>query len=168
MGRSRRLVAWTASRSAQAFTLAELLCVIGLIAILAVVSLPTLTGTIAGYRARTAAWQLAGHLRLVRAKAITSNRNHRVCFSGCDAPVPTNGYVIQRQESKNRWVLDSTIQPSATGVQVTSNRSFFSFRESGEAGDGILGGTVTVMSGSRTFQVTTHYTGRVRVCKDAC
>jgi type IV fimbrial biogenesis protein FimT len=168
MERNRQLPAWTTGRPAQAFTLVELLCAVGLIALLSAVSLPSLADVIQRYRARTAAWQVAGHLRLTRAKAISSNQHHRVCFSKCGATVPPDGYLIQRKEGSNTWALDSTIQAPASGIQVTSNRNFFSFRESGETGDGILGGTVTVMSGLKTFQVTTHYTGRVRVCKDVC
>lgn len=162
MERSGRFAEWAALRSAQGFTLVESLFAVGLIVILSAMSLPTMTGTIAGYRARTAAWQIAGDLRLARAKAVSTNRSHRVCFNGCGASVPTDGYLIQRKEG-NRWVIDSTVQAPNTAVHVTSKANL-TFGASGEG----RGGTVTLVSGSRSYEVRAHYTGRVRVCKDAC
>ena len=163
MERSGRCATWTAARSARAFTLVELLFAVGLIVILSAVSLPSLAGTIQGYRVRTAAWQVAGDLRLARAKAVSTTRTHRVCFSDCGATVPADGYLIQRKEGASKWVIDSTVQAPNTAVHVTSKVNF-TFGASGEVG----GGTVTLESGSRSFQVRTHYTGRVRVCKESC
>lgn len=163
MARKGRPAAWTAGRSQQAFTLAELLIVVGLIVLLSAVSFPMLDSTIQGYRVRTAAWQLAGNLRLARAKAVSANRRHRVCFDGCAAAVPADGYLIQREEGNNRWVIDRVVQAPTNGVHLTSNPTI-TFNESGEANDG----TVTLANGSRTFQVRTHYTGRVKVCKESC
>ena len=153
---------WTGRRSALAFTLVELLIAVGLVAVISAASLPTLTRTIQGYRVRTAAWQIAGDLRLARAKAVSTNRRHRVCFSNCGGPVPTDGYLIQREEG-SAWAIDSTVQPSTKGVQVASNATI-TFAETGEAASG----TVTLVSGSGSFQVRTHFTGRVRVCTGSC
>ena len=162
MGRDQRRVGWMGRGSTSAFTLVELLIAVGIVAVLSAASLPTLTGTIQGYRARTAAWQIASDLRLARAKAVSANRRHRVCFSNCGGPVPTDGYLIQREESPE-WVIDSTVQPPTNGVQVTSNATI-TFAETGEAN----GGTVTLISGSGSFQVRTNFTGRVRVCPGSC
>lgn len=163
MARKGRPAAWTIPGSAQAFTLVELLFAVGLIVLLAAVSFPMLESTIQGYRVRTAAWQVAGHLRLARAKAVGTRRDHRVCVSGCNAAVPANGYLIQRKDGPSSWAIDTVVQPPSGNVQVTANRTI-SFGGSGETN----GGTVTLMSGSRSFQVITAPSGRVRVCKESC
>lgn len=159
---SGRFAAWATPESVQAFTLVESLFTIGLIVLLSAISLPTMAGMIAAYRARTAAWQIAGDLRLARTKAVSTNRSHRVCFGGCGAAVPTDGYLIQRKEGSG-WEIDSMVQAPNTAVHVTSNVNF-TFGTSGEGN----GGTVTLVSGSRSYEVRAHYTGRVRVCKDTC
>lgn len=153
---------WATARSQRAFSLVEALCAIGLVALLAAVALPNLADTIERYRVRTAAWQVAGDLRLARAKAVGTRRLHRVCFDRCGAPVPADGYLIQRKEG-TEWVIDSTVQAPSAGIRTTSNGNIL-FNESGEA----VGGTVTLENGLSTLQVRTHYTGRVRLCKETC
>lgn len=163
MARKGRPAAWTAGRSQQAFTLVELLFAVGLIVLLSAVSLPTLAGTIERYRVRTAAWQVAGDIRLARAKAVSTNRKYRVCFSGCGATVPADGYLIQRKEG-DPWITDSTVQAPTDGVRLSSNANI-SFDETGMAD---TWGTVTLERGATRFQVKTAITGRVRVCKGSC
>lgn len=145
-----------------AFTLVESLCAVGVLLILSAVALPTMADTIGAYRARTAAWQIAGDLRLARSKALNTHQSHRVCFSGCGTTVPTDGYLIQRKEG-NGWTINATVQAPNSAVHVTSNVNF-TFGASGEVG----GGTVILVSGTQRYEVRTHYTGRIRVCKDAC
>jgi len=160
--RCRGAAEWKRARFARAFTLGELLVAVGLIAVLSAISLPTLTGTIEGYRLRSAAWQLAGDLRLARQKAVSTNRRRRICFNACGAAAPTNGYVIQR-DGGSEWEIEAAVRPPSDGVQVTSNATI-TFAETGEA----AGGTVTLASGASSFQVRTHFTGKVTVCKGSC
>jgi Tfp pilus assembly protein FimT len=134
----------------------------GLIAVLSAISLPILTGTIEGYRLQSAAWQLAGDLRLARQKTVSTTRRHRVCFNNCGGTVPAGGYLIQR-DTGSGWEAESAIQSPSNGVQVTSNATI-AFAETGEA----AGGTVTLSSGTSSFQVRTHFTGKVTVCKGSC
>lgn len=162
MERIRRIVSGLAAQSARAFTVAELLIVVSVVAIITVASLPTFTGTIRGYRLRSAAWQIAGDLRLARAKAVSTNRRHRICFNNCGGPVPADGYLIQREEGSG-WAIDSVVKPPSGGVRVTSNGTI-TFAETGDA----AGGTVILMSDLESLQVRTHFTGRVRVCPGAC
>jgi len=162
MGRGRGAAEWKRARFARAFTLGELLVAVGLIAVLSAISLPMLTGTIEGYRLRSAAWQVAGDLRLARQKAVSTNRRRRICFNACGATAPTNGYLIQRDEG-SAWDVESVVQPPSNRLQVTSNATI-TFAETGEA----AGGTVTLANGPESFQVRTHFTGKVTVCKGAC
>ena len=153
---------WMVTGLATGFTLPELLITVGLVGIVSAASLPTLAGTVQGYRVRTAAWQVAGDLRLARQKAVSSNHRHRVCFSNCGGTVPADGYLIQREEG-SRWEIDAAVQPAPKGVHVTSNATI-TFAETGEA----AGGTVTLANGTRSFQVRIHFTGKVTVCKGSC
>jgi Tfp pilus assembly protein FimT len=148
--------------SATAFTFPEMLIAVGLAGIVSAAALPALTSTVQGYRLRTSAWQLAGDLRGARQKAVTTNRRHRVCFDNCAGPVPADGYVIQREEASG-WEIDTAVQPPTKGVQLRSNATI-TFAHTGEA----AGGTVTLVSGPTSFQVRTHFTGKVMVCKGSC
>lgn len=162
MDRSRGFAEWKGTCFAHAFTLAELLIAVGLVAVISAFSLPTLTGTIDGYRLRSAAWQLAGDLRVARQKAVSTNRRHRVCFNNCGGTVSAGGYLIQR-DTGSGWEIEAAVPPPRDKVQVTSNATI-TFAETGEA----AGGTVTLASGASSFQVRTHFTGKVTVCKGSC
>ena len=162
MGRNRGIGGYMARGTDSAFTLPELLITVALIGIVSVTSLPTLAGMVRGYRLRTAAWQVAGDLRLTRQKTVSSNRRHRVCFSNCGERVPVHGYLIQREENY-RWETEATIQPPSQGVELTSN-AIITFSQTGEA----AGGTVTLVMAPRSFQVRTHFTGKVTVCGGSC
>jgi len=147
---------------ARGFTLPELLIAAGIVGIVSAGSLPILTGTVQGYRLRTAAWQVAGDLRTARQKALSTNRRHRVCFNNCGRPVPADGYLIQREQG-SKWEIDTEVRPSTKGLQVTSNATI-TLAQTGEAS----AGTVTLVSGSGRFQVRMHFTGKVTVCKEFC
>jgi Tfp pilus assembly protein FimT len=153
---------WKGGYVAHAFAMTDLVIAAGLLTLVSAFSMPMMAGTVQGYRLRTAAWRIAGDLRLARQKAVSLNRRHRLCFSNCGAAVPANGYLIQR-EGGSGWEVESAARPPSDGVQVTSNATI-TFAQTGEAG----GGTVTLSSGSKTFQVRTHFTGKVTVCNGSC
>lgn len=153
------VVGW---RSMQAFTLPELLITVAVVGLLSAVSVSMMNVTSQGYRARTSAWQLAADLRLARQNAVSTTCRHRVCFINCGAPVPENGYLIQRQEGA-RWEIQSAVEPSSKDLLLGSNATI-TFSETGEASPG----TVTLSSGTASFQVRTHFTGKVTVCRSAC
>jgi Tfp pilus assembly protein FimT len=151
-----------AQRPAAGFTAGELVIAVAIVAIVIAVAFPGVAETFRRHRLRTAAWQIAGDLRLARQKSITTGHRHRVCFANCGPQVPTNGYLVQREEA-GAWVIEATVQPPATGVQVGSNATV-TFAQSGEA----AGATVTLTSEGETFQVRTHFTGKVWVCRGSC
>jgi prepilin-type N-terminal cleavage/methylation domain-containing protein len=162
MARGRGVPARKQAGPSRAFTLVELLITVGLIAVLSAVSLPTLVQSIQGYQVRSAAWQVAGDLRLARQQAVSTTRRHRLCFSNCGGPVPADGYLIQREQG-SEWEMHSAVPPQSKGIRLTSNATI-TFAETGEA----AGGTITLESGTRSFQVRTHFTGKVTVCKGSC
>lgn len=144
------------------FTAIELLIAIAIILILAFASIPVVTGILQGYRLRAAAWQLAGDLRLARQKAVTLQKRHRVCFTGCSMTVPANGYILEREET--RWVLDSKGLPFAGGVSMTrcGSTTAITFDTKGDAS----GGTLILANSIGTYRVRTASTGRVLVEKE--
>jgi general secretion pathway protein H len=162
MGGRREVAERGNARFRQAFTIADLLITAGLLGLISMLSLPILTGTVEGYRLRTAAWKIAGDLRLARQKAVSINRRHRLCFSNCGGAVPANGYLIQR-DTGSGWEVESEVRSPSDGLQVASNATI-TFAQTGEA----AGGTVTLSNGSRNFQVRTHFTGKVTVCNGSC
>lgn len=145
-------------------TVPELLIGIALIAILAAVAIPVVTGILQGYHLRAAAWQLASDLRLARQKAVSTQQRHRVCFTGCSIPVLSNRYVIEREPTPNTWVLDLRGLPFTAGVSMTANVAAIIFEKKGE----VNGSTVTLTNPVGTYEVRTASTGRVLVCKGSC
>lgn len=147
-------------------TVPELLIAITLIAILAAVSIPVITGILQGYRLRVAAWQLAGDLRLARQKAVSTQVRYRACFTGCSNPVPNPGYVVER-EAGAVWQLDFSVdfstQPVGFNLTVSSPVNP-TFNAKGTTGPG----TVCLTNPAGTYLVVTAQSGRVQVSKGSC
>ena len=144
-------------------TLIEILIVVTLLVVVAGVAMPWFLGVIESYRLRVGAWELVGDLRLARQKAVTTQVRHRVCFSGCDSPVPAGGYLLEREGAP--WELYVVRADLPDGVAISDNAGGkFTF----EAKGGVNGGTATLSSTAGTYQVRTASTGRVRVCKGIC
>lgn len=145
-------------------TLIEILIVVTLSVVVAGVAMPWFLGVIESYRLRVAAWELAGDLRLARQKAVTTQVRHRICFSGCDSPVPAGGYLLEREETP-LWKLDVVRADLPDGIAISDNaEGKFTF----EAKGGVNGGKTTLTNGGGSYQVKTAPSGRVLVCKGTC
>jgi prepilin-type N-terminal cleavage/methylation domain-containing protein len=77
------------------FSLIELLVVVGVIMVLAAVSLPNIGGYIRNYKIRGATSQVGGELQTARSKAIMGNTNNGVLFVAVDA----NSYRFIREDA---------------------------------------------------------------------
>lgn len=87
------------------FTLIELLVVVGIIVILAAISLPAILQFIRNYRINGAAQQVAGEVQAARTKAIMRNVNRGVLF--LVMPDPNNPALFNRYQ----WVLPEQVAP---------------------------------------------------------
>jgi len=144
-------------------TLIEILIIVTLLVVVAGVAMPWFLGVIEAYRLRVAAWELAGDLRLARQKAVTTQVRHRICFSGCDSPVPAGGYLLEREGAP--WELYVVRADLPDGVAISDNAGGkFTFEARGE----VNGGRTTLENGGGTYQVKTAPSGRVLVCKGTC
>ncbi len=148
-------------------TLIEILIVVTLSVVVAGVAMPWFLGVIESYRLRVAAWELAGDLRLARQKAVTTQVRHRICLSNCAGPVPTGGYLLERQAAG--WVLDVTRADLPDGVVITTNGpgDKITFDTKGDLWASV-GATTTLTNETGTYKVVVASTGRVRVCKGTC
>ncbi len=139
----------------------EVLIVVALFVLVAGIAMPSILGVIQTYRLRVAAWELTGDLRLARQKAVTTQVRHRICFSGCDSPVPAGGYLLEREETP-LWKPDVLRADLPDGIAISDNAGGkFTF----EAKGGVNGGTTTLTNETGSFQVVAATSGRVRVCK---
>lgn len=93
-------------RDHQGFSLIELLVVVGLIMIMAAVSLPAIGRYIRNYQIRGAVTQVAGEIQTARAKAITKNVNFGVVF------------VVEDNQTY-RWVIEDDVTNARTGARPT-------------------------------------------------
>jgi prepilin-type N-terminal cleavage/methylation domain-containing protein len=80
------------------FSLVELLIVVGIIAVLAAVSLPAISNYLRFYKIKGAAQQVAGELQAARGKAINKNVNLGVVF-------------LTLNSSSYRWVIEDDQNP---------------------------------------------------------
>lgn len=156
------------------FTAIELILGGAIMTTVTAISIPWTAATLEGYRLRTATWQVAGHVRLARQKAITAHRSHQVCFVRCGSrTLAPNAYHIERNDGTNAapaWVRDlSEITELDSGIVVSARTSGggtrLIFRTNGSASSY---GTVQVRSGAGSYDVAVDSVGRIRVCKDAC
>lgn len=147
-------------------TLIEILIIVTLLVVVAGVAMPWVLGVIESYRLRVGAWELAGDLRLARQKAVSTQVRHRICLSNCAGPVPTGGYLLERETAG--WILDvaRTDLPDGVAITTTAPNDKLTFGSKGEVSGAT--GTMTITNGTGTYEVAVAVTGRVRVCKGTC
>jgi type II secretion system protein H len=90
---------------ARGFTLVELLVVVGIIAIMAAVSLPFIVGYVRQYKIKGAQQEVAKEIQSARGKAIGKNVNFGVVF-------------LTLTDSTYRWVIEDDQDP-ADGMSTT-------------------------------------------------
>jgi Tfp pilus assembly protein FimT len=90
---------------------------VGVLGVLAGASLPFLIPRFHEYQLRSAAWQVAGDLRLARQRAITTRARYRFAFADSAGGADADSYILQfgvRQGARERWVQEI---PAGTGAR---------------------------------------------------
>ncbi len=136
-----------------------------MILVLAAAAIPWALGLSQAYRLRTAAWQLAGELRLTRQKAVSTLRRHRLVFAEAEAAAHPVGYRVERLEG-GRWVPDSGNGAARSlRVQIDPAGEFagraVTFDERGMVP---RGGSIRVRNPAGSYAVRVDPGGRVMVC----
>ncbi len=149
------------------FTYVELLIVTVIFLIVLMIGIPRVGSVVSHFRLRSAAWQLAGDLRLGRQRAVTLRTRMRVCLSSCALTVPAGRYSVEI----DRGALSSPNWKSETGVAVglpkdvgISTTATVTFGSTGAASMGCY--TLTNAVGS--YHVVVNLTGQVRIDPGVC
>lgn len=142
------------------FTLIELIVVLGIVGILALLSIPTFGYLTTTLELQTAASQIASDLRGAQEKALTSHFSHQIVFRKRCASVPRTRYIIKRdnlfkglEEVRNielspglDFKTDKTLKFSPTGFPPPGGS-----------------GTVILQAGTRSKRIILSSLGRVRI-----
>ena len=90
-------------------TLLDLLLTGAVLAVVAGISVPLLARRYREYQLRSAAWQVAGDLRLARQRAVTTRVRYRFVFADSAAGAAADSYIVQyavQQGGGEIWVQE--------------------------------------------------------------
>jgi type IV fimbrial biogenesis protein FimT len=143
-------------------TLLELIVVMAIIAIGAVLTVPSFGPWLANYRLRTAARDVVSTMRTAQMKAVSNNSDYRVSFT--EGTGNAGSYVLERNTGGvNPWIPEGVSQTLPTGIQLTTNfpneRVVFKPNSAVEQG-----GSISLQNprGTRTITVLPS-TGRITI-----
>lgn len=150
----------------------ELLIAAVVLIIVAAIAAPFVLGTIQDYRLRTAAWQVAGDLRLARQKAVASGKPYRFTFNKMSASTDPNSYIIERNDG-GTWSRDPNPR---IYLQSPGGPAFVLIDTSSTPSSGVItcnaNGTVTPAgtvrlkdARNKRYEVAINTVGRVSVTK---
>jgi Tfp pilus assembly protein FimT len=149
------------------FTYFEALILSLVILIMLMVAIPRVGTVVQHLRLRSAAWQLAGDLRLARQRAVTLRTRMRVCLSDCALTVPAGAYSVEI----DRGTVASPDYQSESGLPVrlpqgvaVAVNQMAVFASTGAAS----AGTYTLTNAVGQYEVVVNPTGQVRVCSGTC
>jgi prepilin-type N-terminal cleavage/methylation domain-containing protein len=139
-------------------TLIELIVVFVIIAIGAVLTVPSIGPWMANYRLRSATRDIVSSLRTAQMRAVSNNLNYRVSFD-----VGAKTFILQRNTGGLGWVDEGTTQTLPTGIRFDpvpgNNPITFSPNSASN------GGTVSLQNIKNTLRKITVLpsTGRISI-----
>ena len=110
-----RLLRPAPGRGERGFTYIEAVMTVLVIGVMVGLSVPWLIPRYRAYQLRSAAWQIAGDLRLARQRAVTTRVCHRFAFRDGAAGANPNTYVIQYAATPpcaQPWLQESPPDPA--------------------------------------------------------
>jgi len=139
-------------------TLIELIVVFVIIAIGAVLTIPSMGPWIANYRLRSATRDITSTLRVAQMRAVSNNVDYRVSF---DTGART--YILQRSTG-GLWVDEGTAQTLPTGVLIATNfGNTLTFNPNSSTSPGITADvTLQNTKGTRIIRILSS-TGRISI-----
>jgi len=155
------------------YSVAELIITLLLLIIVSAMAVPFILGTIQDYRLRTAAWQVAGDLRLARQKAVASGKAYRLTYKNGAAPSDPNSYIIERNEGVGTWTRDPAPR---IYLQSLDGPTFVMIDTSSTPLSGVINfaangtvptaGTIRLVDGrGKRYDISINSVGRVNVAK---
>jgi len=144
-------------RSERGFTVMELMVVVGLMAIISAIAMPSFVSWLPSYRLSAGARQVAADLQLARMKAISQNTTYRLNILG--------GGTQYQLEKDAGFTLESgpfTLPEGITASPTGPTAEFLS-RGTASATD-----TITISNGSATRVVCVKTVGRVHIEDSSC
>jgi hypothetical protein len=137
--------------------------VVALVAVAAAV--PWLVGFSQAYRLRSAAWQLAGDLRLARQQALTTLRRHRLVFAEAAGARRLPTYRVERLEGPT-WVPAGPGRgPVSLGAEVELEPGLDGRTVAFDARGRLpAGGRIRVRNAAGSYALRLDPVGRVEVC----
>lgn len=140
-------------------TLAELIVVFVIIAIGAVLLVPSIGAWLPNYRLRGATRDIASTMRTAQMKAVSTNTDYQVFFNA------DGSYVLQHN-SGGIWVNEGAVQLPPAGIAIATNFSpgaanVAQFNTNSTSSSGSM--TLTNTKGIQKTITLTNSTGRVRI-----
>ncbi|EHR41333.1 GspH/FimT family pseudopilin [Alishewanella jeotgali] len=154
------------ARHTAGFTLPELMTVLAIMAILAMVVTPGLTGFIQSNQATSAANMLLNQLQLTRSEAVKQSANVSLCPStdqtNCADSINWQGYLLIRDSNK---VISVVEIPTNLTIKASADVDKVSFNSVGAASQAI---TFNVQRQAHCFKVELQLNGRAEVRRGGC
>ncbi len=147
---------------ARGFTLAELLVVVAMLAVLAFISFPLIGNVLAQSRARGGTDAIMGAIRDARGRAVASGWQYRVIGFTTGGTVPNSFRIEGRDPAAPSWPSATTVPPASPANQYVQRWTSLP----AEFG----GAQLAVALGGNQFIVTFDGRGSVPAagCVDAC
>ncbi len=156
------------------FSLIELIVVVGLLGLIVLVGMPALDDWLERYRVRSAAQNLAANMQLLRMRAVSRNRQHRITFSAANSQ-----YTLFESDGGGGWTqlepLPNTLPQGVTfsstlgdPIQLAfgGNPDIAIFHPDGSVNDRLAQDNpvfLTNIRGEAFRVIINQVTGRVRV-----
>lgn len=141
-----------------AFTVAELLVAIALIAIISAIAVPNWSTLLPTYNLNSALRQVQSELSNIKSLAAATNASYRLAFTA-------TGYAIQKDDGSG-WQTTGLTRALPEGIsKASSSVSMLGFTSRGTATPG-TGGTIKLChSRNEGANIVISSTGRIRTCK---
>jgi|GEM_PF-1621516 len=108
------------------FTLLETLIVVAILGVILIFAIPALLGMFQSYKVKTAASQIAIHVRMARNLCVSQKINYQLIIRSNDALTNQNTYVVRNSPSGSYVNVPNLDTAFPTGVKIRSTSIFSS------------------------------------------